>query len=131
MDSAWKAGSLFGAAAVGLGAFGAHALKSYLKADPESVRKLSAWDTAVKYQFVHALALLVYSCKIGASKTPSSSSSHAPAALFTWGVILFSGSIYVLTLLPARSTILRRVLGPITPIGGLLLIGGWVGLFWA
>jgi uncharacterized membrane protein YgdD (TMEM256/DUF423 family) len=47
-----------------LGAFGAHALKSFLKADVEAARKLGSWDTAVKYQMVHSLALLAFSLKV-------------------------------------------------------------------
>ena len=60
----WKLGTLFGATSVMLGAFGAHALKSFLKADVEAARKLGSWDTAVKYQMVHSLALLAFSLKV-------------------------------------------------------------------
>jgi uncharacterized membrane protein YgdD (TMEM256/DUF423 family) len=91
-----------------LGAFGAHALKSRL--DSEA---LSIWQTAVQYHFWHALALLA---------TPQLSGAWAKTAgwLFAGGVALFSGSLYALALGAPR------VLGIVTPIGGLALILGWL-----
>ncbi|KAL2267979.1 hypothetical protein VTJ83DRAFT_2825 [Remersonia thermophila] len=104
----WKTGAVFGAAAVGLGAFGAHGLKKHIS-DPQ---KLANWSTAAQYQLVHSVALLV------ASNNP------VAGALFTAGMTMFSGSLYALTLDTERF----RVLGPVTPIGGLCLIGGWLAL---
>ncbi|KAK3361822.1 hypothetical protein B0T24DRAFT_640169 [Lasiosphaeria ovina] len=107
----WKVGALSGALAVGLGAFGAHGLKKRI-ADPA---KLANWGTAAHYQLIHSFAILL------AHNHP------VPAALFTAGTALFSGSIYALTLDTERF----RFLGPVTPLGGLLLIGGWVALAFA
>ncbi|KAL2146403.1 hypothetical protein VTI28DRAFT_4156 [Corynascus sepedonium] len=104
----WKTGAVFGAAAVGLGAFGAHGLKKRIS-DPT---KLANWSTAAQYQLVHSVALLV------ASNNP------VAGALFTAGMTMFSGSLYALTLDTERF----RFMGPVTPLGGLCLIGGWLAL---
>lgn len=87
--------------AVAAGAFGAHALKSRL-----SPEMLAVWETAVRYQVYHALALLVV-------RSPASAWS------FVAGTVLFSGSLYALALTGIRP------LGAITPIGGLLFLFGW------
>jgi uncharacterized membrane protein YgdD (TMEM256/DUF423 family) len=107
--------AIFGLFAVMLGAFGAHALKERLTSSD-----LDAWKTAVSYQFYHTLALLFLS---NFSKYRSRSIRISYWA-FTLGIILFSGSIYLLSidvLIGANFSFL----GPITPIGGLLLIIGW------
>lgn len=115
------AGALFGATGVLLGAFGAHALKTRLT--PEA---LSSWDTAVTYQLFHALALLILG--LGAKSLAAAAQSTAYAAIgvagTSWivGILLFSGSIYVLAIGGPR------FFGPITPLGGLALIVGWVSL---
>ena len=113
--------ALFGLFAVIFGAFGAHALKASLSADA-----LDAWKTAVSYQFYHSLALLFLSTF---SKYRSRSIRFSYWA-FTLGIVLFSGSIYLLSL---RSLIGVNLsfLGPLTPVGGLLLIIGWVFLLLA
>lgn len=100
------------AVAVGLGAFGAHALKDSLTAD-----QLDVWKTATLYQFIHGLALLILS--IVYQTRPSKWLWTAIITLLL-GVILFSGSLYLLT------TMGWRWLGPITPIGGLAFILGWI-----
>ncbi|KAK1777245.1 hypothetical protein QBC45DRAFT_331171 [Copromyces sp. CBS 386.78] len=107
----WRVGALYGAAAVGLGAFGAHGLKKRIS-DPN---KIASWSTAAHYQLVHSAVLLV--------------ASHHPvaSALFTAGMTMFSGSIYALTLDTERF----RFLGPVTPVGGLFLIAGWLALAFA
>ncbi len=111
--------SIYGLTAVAFGAFGAHALRE--KLDPS---QLATWQTAVTYQFVHALALMltaVLSLHIPARF------SAAAGACFAGGVLLFSGSLY---LLAARELLglgsFARVLGPITPLGGLTLMAGWL-----
>ncbi|KAK4038633.1 hypothetical protein C8A01DRAFT_17301 [Parachaetomium inaequale] len=104
----WKTGAVFGATAVGLGAFGAHGLKKSIS-DPH---KLANWSTAAQYQLVHSVALLV------ASNNP------VAGALFTAGMTMFSGSLYALTLDTERF----RFMGPVTPLGGLCLIAGWLAL---
>ena len=108
------AGALFGATGVLLGAFGAHGLKTRLT--PEA---LSSWDTAVTYQLIHALALLFAGLLAKSAVNPAIS-----VAGTSWivGILLFSGSIYVLAIGGPR------FFGPITPLGGLALIVGWLAL---
>lgn len=106
------AGALLAATGVALGAFGAHALRETLGA-----QKLGTWNTAVQYQMWHAVALIALSAvtlpRIG-----------LPAALLATGTVLFSGSLYALALTGARW------LGPVTPIGGAMMIAGWAALAW-
>ena len=110
------AGALYGATGVVLGAFGAHALASRL-----SDSNLAVWDTAVTYQLTHALALLVVGLL---TREPGSSATLNIAGwAFLVGVVLFSGSLYALALDGPR------LLGPVTPIGGVAFITGWVALF--
>ncbi|KAK4233350.1 hypothetical protein C8A03DRAFT_19564 [Achaetomium macrosporum] len=104
----WKIGAVYGATSVALGAFGAHGLKKHIT-EPQ---KLANWSTAAQYQLIHSVALLV------ASNNP------VAGTLFTAGMTMFSGSLYVLTLDTERF----RFLGPITPLGGLCLIAGWLAL---
>ncbi|MDA0990027.1 MAG: DUF423 domain-containing protein [Verrucomicrobia bacterium] len=114
------AASLMGGLAVVLGAFGAHALKERLDA-----AALAAFETAVRYQFYHALALLAVGLLMSQSM---GGALRASAACFLLGTLLFSGSIYLLatrSLLPFGDC---RWLGPVTPLGGLLLIAGWICL---
>lgn len=107
------AAALLGAAAVVAGAFGAHGL-----AERVEPRQLEAWRTAAQYALVHAIALLA----LGMFASATGRSVRAPAALWLAGVVLFSGSIFALVLGGPRW------LGPITPVGGLCLIAGWVAL---
>ncbi|KAI1431384.1 hypothetical protein GGR50DRAFT_80595 [Xylaria sp. CBS 124048] len=111
-NMSWTLGCIYGATAVGFGAFGVHGLKKVVT-DPA---KLASFGTAAHYQLIHSVALLV------ASRTAPE--NKLAAGLFTAGMTMFSGSIYALILDPARF----RFLGPVTPIGGLCLIGGWVAL---
>ncbi len=105
--------SLFGASGVLLGAFGAHGLKERLS--PES---LAAWNTAVEYHLLHAVVLFVLAW-VAAGGGPEATWAQR---LFTAGILLFSGSIYLLALGGPRW------LGPVTPIGGICLILGWLAL---
>jgi uncharacterized membrane protein YgdD (TMEM256/DUF423 family) len=114
---------LAGAAGVMLGAFGAHGLKTRLGPDG-----LETWQTAVTYHLVHALALLA----IGVWSRAAALSGHQPpgtleAAGWTLavGILLFSGSLYVLALGGPRW------LGPVTPLGGAAFIAGWLLLAWS
>ena len=108
------AGAIFMALAVALGAFGAHALKKVLT--PEM---LTIYHTGVEYQFYHALGLLI----IGVIGFQVKSRYIGWAAiLITIGIILFSGSLYVLALTGIKG------LGAITPIGGVSFIAGWIFL---
>ncbi|MBW3630116.1 MAG: DUF423 domain-containing protein, partial [Gemmatimonadetes bacterium] len=107
-------GSLFALLGVAAGAFGAHALRARLTPD-----LLAVWETAARYQMYHALALLVVAH--GASRWPAAGWGAA-GWLFTAGIVIFSGSLYVLALSGARW------LGAITPLGGLAFLAGWVML---
>ena len=105
------------AAAVILGAFGAHALKAKLTDDLMQVYK-----TGVEYHFYHALGLLLIG--VLAVQMPSTLINWSAICL-TAGIVIFSGSLYVLAITGIRW------LGAITPIGGLSFIAGWVLLFMA
>ncbi|MBG6109337.1 uncharacterized membrane protein YgdD (TMEM256/DUF423 family) [Flavobacterium sp. CG_9.10] len=112
-------GAIFGMIAIILGAFGAHALKKVL-----SVEQLSTFETGVRYQMYHALFLLF----IGLMTDLSQKTKKTIYNLVLFGVILFSGSIYLL----ATNTLTSfdfKAIGFVTPIGGLLLILAWGILF--
>lgn len=113
--------ALLGALGVVLGAFGAHGLKELVL--PETVE---AFKTGVQYQMYHVFALLF----IGVlwSKFASKPLRWAANCFFI-GILLFSGSLYVITLLKATDTTGLGKLGIITPIGGLFFIVGWLLLF--
>ena len=96
--------------AVALGAFGAHALKETLATHAMT----DVWSKAVTYHFVHALGLLLLATLPGANRLP--------ATLLLAGLVLFSGSLYLLALTSIRW------LGAITPFGGLCFLGGWLSL---
>jgi len=106
--------AVFGVLGVTLGAFGAHALRARLA--PE---QLAAWETAVHYQLFHAVVLLA----LGLYGAATERSLGASPWLFATGIVLFSGSIYGLVLGS------WRWLGPVTPIGGISLIAGWLSLW--
>ena len=104
-------GAFLGGLAVAAGAFGAHALKSRVAAD-----MLAVWDTAARYQMLHALALLGLAWAV--TRWPDAGLA-ATAWLWLAGVLIFSGSLYLLVLTG------HRWLGAVTPIGGVALIAGW------
>lgn len=118
------AGALLGATGVALGAFGAHALKARLSGEA-----LATWETAVFYQLVHALALLAVAGVLRLPQLPGGQVASVGFVVAGWGfvvgVVLFSGSLYGLSLGGPR------LLGPVTPIGGFALIVGWLGLLYA
>jgi uncharacterized membrane protein YgdD (TMEM256/DUF423 family) len=111
-------GALAGAAGVALGAFGAHALEARVAPD-----MLAVWQTAVQYHFWHALGLLAVG--IVALHLPVSAPLKWAGWLMVAGLVLFSGSLYVLTLGGARW------LGAVTPFGGASFIAGWLALAYA
>ncbi|HUI62364.1 MAG TPA: DUF423 domain-containing protein [Steroidobacteraceae bacterium] len=106
------AGMLIALATV-LGAFGAHALRTQLP--PE---RLQIFETAVRYQFFHALGLLAIGVLM---RSVDSAALRWSALSLLAGIILFSGSLYLLTFGAPR------LLGAVTPLGGLALIAGWLG----
>ena len=112
--------AFFGALAVVLGAFGAHSLKKIVA--PES---LTIWQKGVEYQFYHTFVLL-YLSTLDRYKYKLIGFA---SAFFTAGIILFSGSLYFLALKDVYNLSLTSILGPITPIGGLCFILGWICLF--
>lgn len=107
-------GALSAFVAVGAGAFGAHGLRSRLAPD-----LLAVFEVAVRYQMYHALALIA--CAWAASKWPGSLTTSA-GWLFVAGTVVFSGSLYALSLTGVRW------LGAITPLGGLCFLAGWLCL---
>jgi uncharacterized membrane protein YgdD (TMEM256/DUF423 family) len=111
-------GLSFACLGVVIGAFAAHGLKPLL-----SLKEINNFETGVKYQFYHAFALLVLGL-LGAHFPKGDKSFKLAGFLFFIGIILFSGSLYLLS----TQSILKisiPFLGPITPIGGVLLILGW------
>ena len=110
--------ALLGALSVILGAFGAHALKSKLPADA-----LEIFETSVRYQFYHVFALLAVGILV----------QYFPGNFIAWsgrlfiaGIILFCGSLYVLTYFKGIGNNQMNWLGAITPFGGLCFIAGWI-----
>ncbi len=108
-------GSLSGGLAVALGAFGAHALRARLTPD-----LLTTFETGVRYQMYHALALLAVAAAI--TRWSASNLPNVAGWLFVAGTVLFSGSLYLLCFTH------KRWLGAVTPFGGLAFIAGWVCL---
>ncbi|QJD97597.1 DUF423 domain-containing protein [Mucilaginibacter robiniae] len=111
--------AVFGMLAVILGAFGAHALKAALP--PQQIQ---IWNTGVQYQFYHVFALLFLST-FGRFKNNLIFASYC---LFSLGILFFSGSLYLLSCSSILQWSWLHVLGPITPVGGLLFIAGWITL---
>ncbi|MEO7724083.1 MAG: DUF423 domain-containing protein [Chthoniobacterales bacterium] len=109
----FRTAAALGFLAVALGAFGAHALKGPLTANQTT----EVWKTAVLYHFVHALVLIVLATLPAANRIT--------AGLFIGGIVIFSGSLYLLALTN------MKWLGAITPLGGLCFLAGWFCLaFW-
>ena len=110
-------GALLALAAVALGAFGAHALKSRLAPDMAAV-----WQTAVQYHGWHALALLAVGLVL--LQRPDAAVVAVAGWLFVAGVALFSGSLYLIALTGTRG------LGAITPVGGTAFLAAWAAFAW-
>ncbi len=110
--------SLFGLLGVGLGAFGSHGLSARL-----SPERLGTFETGVRYQLWHAFALfaVVFLRTIG----PDTFSESAAGVLFVLGILLFSGSLYLLAVTG------ERWWGAVTPFGGLCFLAGWLALVYA
>ncbi|MBM4125116.1 MAG: DUF423 domain-containing protein [Nitrospira sp.] len=112
---AW--GAILAGLGVAAGAFGAHGLKSILSPD-----RLAVYETAVRYHLYHALAMVVVGCLGDRCRADR---VGIAGRLFMVGILLFSGSLYLLALSGVRW------LGAITPLGGAAFLGGWATLAWA
>ena len=108
--------AIFGGSSVAAGAFASHALKEKL-----SERALEIFEVGARYQMYHALALLLVAILLGQSQT-SSTTLIASGWLFIIGIFIFSGSLYALSLSDIK------ILGAITPLGGVAFIAGWGAL---
>ena len=118
-----RLGSLLAALAVILGAFGAHGLEGNIQ--PEMI---STFETGVRYHFYHALAILLTA---GLAPYAHTKRLRVAGSLFGLGILLFSGSIYLLATRELFPSVPLNWLGPVTPMGGLVFIIGWGFLFWA
>lgn len=114
--------SVFGALAVVFGAFGAHSLKKIIDAN-----QIAVWETGVKYHFYHTFALLFLTTFARYKNNLINFSSYC----FVFGIILFSGSLYLLAVKDYFNWTSLSFLGPITPIGGMFFILGWLSLLLA
>ena len=113
-------GAALMAIGVSFGALGAHALKKVLSPD-----SLAAWETGVRYQLIHALAILIIATN---DRLMQANGTNRVLRFLISGVLFFSGSIYLLST-QSISGLSVSWLGPFTPIGGVLMIGGWIMLF--
>jgi uncharacterized membrane protein YgdD (TMEM256/DUF423 family) len=113
--------ALFGILSVAIGAFGAHAIRAAVSPDAYEI-----YETGVRYQFYHTLALLA----VGVLLTwfPGRLLSLA-GIFFIVGIVLFSGSLYLITALKSADRVISPAVGILTPVGGLFFIAGWVMLF--
>lgn len=114
--------AFFGGVAVLLGAFGAHGLKNLI-----DVPSVEIWQKGVDYQFYHTFALL-YLSSFARYRNKLINIAYF---CFTFGIILFSGSLYLLATRNITNLGFTEFIGPLTPIGGMLLLLGWIMLFFA
>lgn len=119
LDRPWLVlAGVLGFAGVALGAFGAHGLEGWLAGAEDGAKRLEWWETGTHYHLVHALA-------IGLAAIAGRSRAQSVAAIaFAIGVLLFSGSLYAMTLGAPR------ILGAVTPFGGVSFLVGWIALAW-
>jgi len=111
-------GTLLGGLAVILGAFGAHGLKQLVAQET-----VASYQTGVQYQMYHALALILVG--ILYERIPDNLLNYA-GYLFLAGIVLFSGSLYLIASLKAMNKAISPGIGIITPVGGLLFVAGWL-----
>lgn len=116
--------AFLGALAVALGAFGAHGLQKFTSDE----RIIEGFRTGTQYQMYHAIVLVVVGCL---ADRFSAGMIRWAIACFMVGILFFSGSLYLLTFLKINNNGLAAVVGPITPLGGIILIAGWVFLLLA
>lgn len=113
-----RVSAIVGALAVALGAFGAHGLKTIIESE-----RIEVWEVAVRYHFYHAIVLLVLA--LGPASIWEGPWAARASKTILIGILLFSGSLYALAATGFTA------LGPLTPIGGLTLIAGWVSIAFA
>jgi uncharacterized membrane protein YgdD (TMEM256/DUF423 family) len=113
------AGAIFGGLGVALGAFGAHGLQQATTDE----KIIHGFQTGVQYQVYHALALLITA--IIYERNPHRFIKWAGHCFIT-GILLFSGSLYLLTVLKIQDSSLVKIAGPVTPLGGVFFIAGWL-----
>ena len=109
-------GAVFAAAAVVMGAFGAHGMEDYLAQFENGARRMDVWKTAAHYQIVHAIGLIL----VGLTPSAKPKLINIAAWLLIIGITIFSGLLYVY----AYSDL--RILGAFVPIGGVSMIAGWI-----
>ena len=114
-------GAVNGFLAVALGAFGAHGLKSMPGIDEY---RLGVWKTGTEYHLAHALALLFVALLANQLPAASRGIARTVGILFTAGIVIFSGSLYLMAFTGSRW------LGAVTPLGGLAFLAGWLCLAW-
>ena len=114
--------SIFGALAVMAGAFGTHGLQQH----GISAKDLDVWRTAVQYQFYHTFVLLLLASLFDVNNRPVTTIYY----LFTFGIIFFCGSLYLLSCRNLLGWDWLIFMGPVTPLGGLLFICGWFTMAW-
>jgi len=116
---------LSGALAVSLGALGAHWLKNQIPTGLITIDQVNGFDTGVKYQMYHTLAMLLI---VILRNTIDSKLLKWSYVFFLVGIILFSGSLYFLTTRNLFGADFLKFLGPVTPLGGLCFVAGWLML---
>jgi uncharacterized membrane protein YgdD (TMEM256/DUF423 family) len=114
---------VLGALAVILGAFGAHTLKNKIPGGLISPDQLNGFDTAVKYHMYHTLAMILVLVMQAGKPSRLFSSAYY---FFLCGIILFSGSLYLLCTRHLLQADFLSILGPVTPLGGLCFVIGWI-----
>lgn len=119
-------GAILAMLAVILGAFAAHGLQKYVDSGLMDEKMLRNFETGARYQMYHAIAILI--CGIIAKVQTESKWLHASFWLFITGILLFSGSLYLLSVRNVIGLESWHWLGPVTPLGGVAFIAGWIML---
>ena len=118
-----RAGAVLAFVGVALGAFGAHFLQETLQVAP---RYMDVWRTGVQYHLIHAVALLFVGLLL--ERNPQSSHLRGAGRLFAAGIVIFGGSLYALALTSLLPSGPVKILGAVTPLGGVCFLTGWAML---
>ena len=128
----WKkwfaAGAIIAGLSVGIGAFGAHGLQQYVENGKMEIKQLLNYETAARYQMFHALALIATALLM---RSGYNRLLKISAWLISTGILFFCGSLYLLSTRNIIGLENWKWLGPITPVGGLCFISGWILLAWS